>query len=125
MGCNPIIVIGQNLSFPNLESYADGAVLKTGTDRHIQQCVENSNKYYVLEKDIDGNDVYTTHSMLSIRFYFEEYIKNHPDRLYLNGSEEGLPIKGMKNMPLKEIVESTAQRNMTLKEFWIKIQRRI
>jgi len=53
MGCNPIIVIGQNLSFPNLESYADGAVLKQEQDRHIQQCVENSNKYYVLEKDID------------------------------------------------------------------------
>lgn len=115
MGCNPIIVIGQNLSFPNLESYADGAVLKQEQDRHIQQCVENSNKYYVLEKDIDGNDVYTTHSMLSIRFYFEEYIKNHPDRLYLNGSEEGLPIKGMKNMPLKEIVEKYCTKEYDIK----------
>jgi len=53
--------------------------------------------------------------MLSIRFYFEEYIKNHPDRLYLNGSEEGLPIKGMKNMPLKEIVEKYCTKEYDIK----------
>lgn len=105
MGCNPIIVIGQNLSFPNLECYAEGAVLKQEQDRNIREHLENKNKCYVLEKDINGDDVHTTQSMLSIRFYFEEYIRIYSDRLYLNGSEDGLPIKGMENMPLREIID--------------------
>ncbi|HOM01316.1 MAG TPA: DUF115 domain-containing protein [Acetivibrio sp.] len=106
MGCNPIILIGQNLSFPNMECYAEGAVLKQEQDDIIRDQIEKKTRYYIQEKDIHGNDVYTTQSMLSIRYYFEEYVRIYSDRLYLNGSEDGLPIKGMKNMPLKEIIDT-------------------
>ncbi len=116
MGCNPIIVIGQNLSYPNMEGYAEGAVLKQEQDRHIREHIEKQTKYYVLEKDIYGSDVYTTESMLSIRYYFEEYIRNYSDRLYLNGSEGGLPIKGMENKPLKEIIDRYCTEEYDIKE---------
>jgi hypothetical protein len=115
MGCNPIILIGQNLSFPNMESYAQGAVLKQEQDKSIREHIEQNIKYYLLEKDIYGNDVYTTESMLSIKFYFEEYVRIYSDRLYLNGSEDGLPIRGIENVPLNEIIERYCTKEYDIK----------
>ncbi|MFZ5987153.1 MAG: motility associated factor glycosyltransferase family protein [Bacillota bacterium] len=104
MGCDPVILIGQDLSYPNLECYADGAVLKDEQDKVIKKSIEKKDKMYILEKDIHGNLVHTIPSMISIKIYFEEFIKNNPDIKYLNGTEGGLPIKGVENKPLAQII---------------------
>lgn len=104
LGCDPIVLIGQDLSYPNLECYAQGAVLKDEQDNIIKKSVERKDKMYVLEKDIQGNLVHTIPSMISIKIYFEEFVKHNPDIKFLNGTEGGLPIKGVENKPLGQII---------------------
>ncbi len=53
--------------------------------------------------------------MLSIKFYFEEYVRIYSDRLYLNGSEDGLPIRGIENVPLNEIIERYCTKEYDIK----------
>ncbi len=114
MGCDPIILVGQDLSFANLKTYADGAVLKEEQDRILKKNVEEMNKHYLKENDINGDEVYTIPSMISMKIYFEEYVKLHTDIIYLNGSEGGLPIKGIPNKPLSEIIEQYCQSKFDL-----------
>ena len=105
LGCNPIILVGQDLSYSNMQTYAEGAVLKEEQDEILRKNIEEKNKHYMEQTDINGNMVYTTYSMISIKVYFEEYVKRHPENIYLNGTEGGLPIKGIANRPLKEIID--------------------
>jgi len=105
LGCNPIILTGQDLSYSNLQTYAEGAVLKAKQDEILRKNIEQKNKNYIEETDINGNLVYTTQSMLSIKVYFEEYVKVFPENIYFNCTEGGLPIKGIINRPLKEIID--------------------
>jgi hypothetical protein len=105
MGCDPIILVGQDLSYANMEVYAEGAVLKEEQDKVLRKNVEDKNKYYIQETDIYGNIVYTVPSMKSIKVYFEDYVKLNQGTVYLNGTEGGLPIDGITNMPLIEIID--------------------
>lgn len=105
LGCNPIILTGQDLSYSNMQSYAEGAVLKEEQDEILRKSIEDRSKNYIEETDLNGNTVYTTQSMISMKVYFEEYVKQYPEKIYLNGTEGGLPIKGIINRPLKEIID--------------------
>lgn len=111
LGCKPIILVGQDLSYPNLQSYAEGAVLKEEQDQLIKKFIQQKHKNYIIEKDFEGNPVYTIPSMISIKTYFEQYVASHPDIVCLNGTQGGLPIKGIENKPLAEIINKfcTAQ----------------
>lgn len=115
LGCNPIILVGQDLSYPNQKSYAEGAILKSEQDKIINRSVKTGNKNYILQKDIYGNDVYTTQSMISIKMYFEEYVKENLERVYLNGTEGGLPIEGIKNKSLREIIDQYCRTEYNIK----------
>ncbi len=124
MGCDPIILVGQDLSYANLQSYADGAVLKDEQDKILKQNIEKMNKYYLKEKDINGNIVYTIPSMISMKIYFEEYVKLYPKVTYLNGSEGGLPIKGIPNKPLSEIIDQYCQNESEINNILEEIYRK-
>lgn len=114
MGCDPIILVGQDLSYTNLQSYADGAVLKNEQDEILKKNIEEMNKHYLKEKDIYGNTVYTIPPMISMKIYFEEYVKLYPKVTFINGSEGGLPIKGMPNKPLSEIIDEYCQNKFNI-----------
>lgn len=116
IGCNPIILIGQDLSYSNMQTYADGAVLKDEQDKVFRKNVEEKNKHYIQNTDINGNMVYTIPSMISIKIYFEEYVKLYPDITYLNGTEGGLPISGISNRPLKEIIDKYCKNECNIED---------
>lgn len=98
LGCNPIILTGQDLSYPNMQHYAKGAI----NPRKLEEQNEEQKNLYVV-KDVYGNDVHTQKSMELIKIWFENFAEKKSDgTTYINCTEGGLNIKGYENMFLVE-----------------------
>lgn len=97
-GCNPIILIGQDLAYTGDKLYANGSPHETdNVDR----------KHHVLLEDIYGEPIYTKHAFIDFRNWFEDFIEvRMKAHTVYNCTEGGLNIKGAENKPFKEVIES-------------------
>ncbi|GAE90619.1 hypothetical protein JCM21531_4245 [Acetivibrio straminisolvens JCM 21531] len=102
MGCDPIIIIGQDMAFTFGSMYAGeapGTVINDNED--IQK------RGYILAKDIYGNEVYTTRPFLAIRNWFEGYFEKVRDKIeIINATEGGLNISYARNETLEDALKS-------------------
>lgn len=112
MGCDPIIIIGQDLAFTSGSMYAGdepGVAINSTTDFQRQG--------YILAKDIYGNDVYTTQPFLAMRNWFEGYFEKIGDRAQvINATEGGLNISHAQNKTLENALRSCDLRNGGISE---------
>lgn len=101
LGCNPIIIIGQDLCFYD-KNYADGAAFIKGMDNDSSEGNE-----FIDENDIYGNLVKTDRVFLGVKKAFEYWAKNNKDenRKLYNCTEGGLNLEGYENRKLIEILE--------------------
>lgn len=95
MGCKRIITLGLDLAYTNNYVHA------TGTSRRNISDVKNLR----IIKDIYGKEVYTTCSMDKYREWIEKHIESIKGVEFLNATEGGANIKGMKNVLLKDVIE--------------------
>lgn len=90
LGCNPIILIGQDLS------YTDGKHHANITIKDFDKDVESNN--LIIEVDgYYGGKVKTTASFYSMLSSFENWIKNS-DKEFINATEGGVYINGCKHI---------------------------
>lgn len=102
MGCNPIIFVGLELSTRSEQVYARGIDEKIG-------------KEFVEAFDVAGEKVYTKQDWLMAESWLEKFVKDHPDHLFLNATQGGLPLSSITRMPLKEAREIYGQETRDLK----------
>lgn len=100
LGCNPVIMIGQDLAFTDMEFYADGHFNKEN------MTVKGMNPAKLIKtKDIHGNDIYTADYLMTMAHCFEGYLVRQPeDNLFINATEGGLPLKGTRVMTLRQAI---------------------
>lgn len=108
LGCSPIILIGQDLAFPNLETYAAGAVNERKMDVERDRLIK--------KKDIYGNEVYTRQNMYAIKTSFDNYIKVSGNENVINCSEGGLGIERVPNRNFKEVIEEYCNKNLEIQK---------
>lgn len=112
LGCNPVILIGQDLAYTNMQTHADGHA--------YGQKVGPSNfnvKELKLTKDIYGNDLYTADHWMSMAYCFENYIAGMAkDNLFINATEGGLPIAGTVNMTFRQAIDQFCKEDFGVKE---------
>jgi hypothetical protein len=105
LGCNPIIFIGQDLSFTKNKQYA--GEIDYGVDMEEQGFKDAG---YPLVEDIYGNGVYTMPPFLAMRNCFEDQIKSaklgNPDLDVINCTEGGINIDGARNEKLEDIIKT-------------------
>ncbi|WP_195604041.1 motility associated factor glycosyltransferase family protein [Clostridium tyrobutyricum] len=104
LGCNPIIFLGQDFCYSSEKNYAEGAIY----EKDMSEILKNNK--YINVKDKNNEDVYTTSVFLSMKTSMEFCIKLHPNIEYLNGTVNGLSIKGTKNIDFNEYAKSTFNR---------------
>ncbi|MGQ9631074.1 MAG: motility associated factor glycosyltransferase family protein [bacterium] len=119
LGCNPICLVGQDLSYPGGKTHAQGSTWD-------EMWLDQINKFFTMEmahyefiyeqyedremnvlemKDIYGNPVVTHRNLVSYLHNIERYVDNYSrGRLILNATEGGLPIRGVPNVTLREVV---------------------
>jgi hypothetical protein len=98
LGCNPIILIGQDLSFEEGRTHADGTVFGSNVESYVQQ------QNLVL---VPGN--YTTHVTTSKMFqyflqYYEKQISTYQGKV-INATEGGARIIGTELLTFKQAIE--------------------
>lgn len=98
LGCNPIILVGQDLAFgDNKRTHIDGHVM--GTEQ------ENYQKDRIVEvPGNDGETVLTSATWLSFLKSYEMDIRDYQGKC-INATEGGAYIKGTEVMTLKEAIE--------------------
>ncbi|HMM19540.1 MAG TPA: DUF115 domain-containing protein [Selenomonadales bacterium] len=97
MGANPIILIGQDLAFA-----PDGRTHAAGTTYENDVVNRDKNRGYMNIKANDGGEVLTDAVFYQFLCFFQEWIKDYPDREYINATEGGAFIKGTQVMTLRE-----------------------
>lgn len=96
LGARRTICVGLDLAYTDSKYHADGA----GRSNTIE-----SLDGLLKVKASDGTILYTTQAMNMYREWFEEYIKRHENckTEFINATEGGVKISGMKEMALEDI----------------------
>lgn len=96
-GCDPIILLGQDMCFYDNKLYASGI-------NSMDQSSFDSSEYIKMY-DIYGNEVYTVRNYLQIKYDYETLVKRYPDVRVINATEGGLGIEGVPNMSLATVIQ--------------------
>ena len=123
LGCDPIIFVGQDLSFPGGRYYAHGTYQAhrwlrelshplTLNEIHRRRMVNENN---LEATDIFGQPVRTSKVLEAYRQYFEREICETPARV-INATEGGVGFKDVENMPLEEVLWRLARKQRPIRQ---------
>ena len=104
LGCNPIILVGQNFAFLDNRSYSQG----------MQFNIELSEKAManaIVVKDVEGNEIYSDRGLDTFRREMEHFIRLFRDAEIINTTRGGANIQGTTYIPLEQVI----QKRLTLK----------
>ncbi len=141
-GCDPVVMIGQDLAFGDHSTHAEGATYsdqslhfeENGTVT-IQERYANSeervqSEHKVLWLDgVDGQRVRSKFDWVTFHSWFVEYMRRHheaesPTRV-INATEGGAYIEGMEHMTLKEVQEKYVGEDYPIEEILAKADIRV
>lgn len=106
MGCNPVIFIGQDLAFTNMQFHASTCNIENQGKLEIKNSKEETlnSKYYKVD-GYNGDEVWTNVLMMSYLRWFEMFISLQKHTTYINATEGGARIAGTVQKPFKQIIE--------------------
>lgn len=115
MGFKTIILVGQDLAYPNLQKHTKSAY--EGKENQIQ--LEKDD--YILVKDVNGHTVYTKANMNIYRKWMEYYIAGYKELKVINTSNQGAYISGTQKMTLAEGLKMFGRKEIDVMQLWNKI----
>lgn len=115
MGLNPIILVGVDLAFTDMQAYAKGIVDDTAIRKKEILDTDDFDTSAFLKKDIYGEPIYTLWKWVAESNWIGEFKEAHKDTRIINCTEGGLGMPGVKNMTLKEVEETYLKTNYDLK----------
>lgn len=101
LNCNPIIFIGQDLAYTNKELYTKDVIHPINMDSDIGD--------RIIVTDMFGNKTTTKSNFLVMKSYFEDYVKAHKKNDFINCTEGGLCINGMKHQSFSETLKELSK----------------
>ncbi len=102
MGCDPIIFVGQDLSFPGGRTYAKGTYFEVEEKMDLSvETFEKTNRTLVLE-DIYGEPVKTNRQMFAYKEWFRAEFGRTGAKV-INATEGGILKDNCEIMPLSEV----------------------
>lgn len=112
VGCNPIIMIGQDLAYTDRKMHSEVSRNKDSTYNY--EAYKRSDD--VITKDIYGNDILTSLTFLMFKQQMEKIISNSKDVNFINATEGGLHIDGTIDLSLRETINTFKIKNIPIKE---------
>lgn len=107
LGCSPIIFVGLDLAYTNNKTYAEGVVADT-------EVGEKEKPNIITHKTLSGAPILTEWKWLGEAKWIEEFAKEHPDQEFINCTEGGLGVVGIKDMPFQEAIDKYLQKNHSI-----------
>jgi len=101
MGCDPIIFVGQDLSFPGGRTYVKGTYFEDEEKQDMSvENFEKKHRTYTLD-DVHGNPVKTNRQMFAYKEWFRVEFSRTSARI-INATEGGILKENCEIMPLRE-----------------------
>ncbi|MBU1022737.1 DUF115 domain-containing protein, partial [bacterium] len=103
LSANPIIFVGQDLSFPQGRTYARGTYFETEEKRIMTVKEQEKNGVYQVD-DIFGNEISTNRQMFAYHRWFVGEIARTESRV-INATEGGILKEGVEIMTLRQALD--------------------
>lgn len=114
MGCNPIILVGLDLSYEGLHSYQSGVVSHPTNVQKRDFHTKGFHEELLVKSDLYGNPVYTLWKWISESIYYSHFAADHPEVAVINATEGGIGMEGILNATLKDVSEYYLQRQFDI-----------
>lgn len=105
LGCNPLIVVGVDLSYKQDKSYAENIRAHALHDPKKYYKTKAEQDEIIPIKDINGNTVLTLWKWINESSWYTTFAKKHPEVKIINSTEGGIGFGEIENKPLKEVAE--------------------
>lgn len=113
LGCNPIILIGMDLAFTGMKSYASGVIQEA---KVLEEDLQEGEERPIVRTDIYGKPVYTLWKWIAEADYIGNFAKAHKEITLINATEGGIGFPHLPNEPLKEVVGRILHKKFPLQE---------
>ncbi len=114
MGCNPIIFVGVDLAFTEMQAYAEGVVEEAKVEEKELMAAKHFDDRPVQRADIYGRPIITLWKWTAESEWISKYAKEHPSIAFVNATEGGLGFEGIKNLSLEEVMRRCLSRDFDL-----------
>ncbi|GAF67094.1 hypothetical protein BTS2_4003 [Bacillus sp. TS-2] len=104
LGSDPIVFVGQNLGYLDEEIYAEGIKSDEQTNRVKQNINLEKGKNVTL--NVEGKEMKTSPSFLSMKQNLEYYISRYPGRKFINTTIGGAQIEGTSYLKLGSLIQN-------------------
>ncbi len=115
LGCNPIIFVGVDLAYTEMQSYASGIIDDTSVDKSDILNTGDFDTTAMIKEDIYGKPIYTLWKWIAESEWTGEYAKANPELTIINSTEGGLGMPGIPNIPLQEVADKYFIRDYDLR----------
>ncbi len=102
LGASKIIMMGQDLSFPDNQFYADGVV--HAYDKYLEEKILEATENELIVENIEGSYNITNRSFLFMKEGIEELIAAFPSVQFINSTRKGAKIAGSVFMPVEKVL---------------------
>lgn len=116
MGFQTIILVGQDLAYPNLQQHTKSAY------KDENNTIRPEQEGYELVEDVQGGQIYTQKNMNIYRKWMEQYIAGYKDVNVINVSKQGARIAGTKETSLEEWLIQCENVTIEAEKLWDTIQ---
>lgn len=118
--CNPIIMVGLDLSFPNHQTHIKGSYHEENFFTEINKLDSYDSRIYKVlvagnlkeEKNIYGNSVFIDSRFQMYRNWYESECLKYKDIKFYNATEGGVIIKNMENVSLSYLIDNLKDINI-------------
>lgn len=114
LGCDPILFVGQDLAYTNLQMHAEGAAHMVNFEKSLK---ENPNKFIEIN-DIEGRETYTIKQFLTTRkgmqYKMDKYKKSNIS--FYNCTEGGIGFENIPNLSLNEATSKMLKEHFEIDE---------
>ncbi len=116
MGCNPIILIGQDLAFTDMKRHADECSNEYLGDKNSGKNKIEVGEDYIASrckqiKSVEGGKVWTTDVLLNYLRWIEGFIELCTENEFINATEGGAWIQGAVHKTFEEVVNQFSNIN--------------
>lgn len=115
LGCNPIILVGMDLAFTGMKSYAKGVVDDAAISEKELLSSEEEDSRAILRTDIYGKPIYTLWKWVAESDFIGNFAKTHPELTIINATEGGIGFPGVQNEPFRDAAKRLLKEDFDLK----------